>query len=407
MVDISLANPAIQGTLIFLAGLLFAILGLSVTQKITKALGVAKANADKLSMAVAIVLVASGTLGGIGVGTQSISWLAFPSFGGAAVQPTFDTVGGDITVTVEDSTTTPQMTVYMRNIFDDSVSTENYLWRKYKSASGNLLKTSWTATASATAQGAVAPGTVEQLCGGITSTTDFTGNFYAGCKEATIPAEENPDMINPGADDEDANGMESMFLNRYGTNSYEAGSAGIDNKVYIEYTPARNEIYGNGFVSGVDPTHINVLVCDFNTTYFDDTGVWNAEIDVAPTYPADTSEYSVYTLLMKQKATTWQGLTLDPAPVPNYHAQSISGTGNITKAWYTPAFYDGKTTRIRIDYEADDTNAPTVVDTQCRLYSGNNYLNSVSNEIEFGVEDNTATLVGQTAPEIVTMDWTA
>lgn len=255
------------------------------------------------------------------------------------------------------------------------------LYRIIMDPAGKETIGAWTTFTSGTAIGAVDAFTTIEIIFGI-STTDETGNAYGPhVSEWQVPCSENPRDYFNGANDENPTGLSSTFLNRIGSAAAETIAAGVNTYVHVDYVTGNNEVYGNKYA---DIKYPNIFVLEQNNT------VWDLTTDVVATIVNAPPECDCL-------------VELERTSPPVAH---VTESGNTTVAWKFPAMYDGMTLRVKVNLDPDDTTASANDDAWFYLYSGNFYINSISNELMFGVEDESQNLVGQSVPEITTGDFT-
>lgn len=254
------------------------------------------------------------------------------------------------------------------------------LYRITMDPTGKETIGAWTTFTSGTAIGAVDAFTTVEIVFGI-STTDETGNAYGPhVSEWQVPCSENPRDYFEGANDEDT-GLSSTFLNRIGSAAAETITAGVNTYVHVDYVPGNNEVYGNKYAGIKYP---NVFVLEQNSTS------WDLTTDVVATIVNAPPECDCL-------------VELERTSVPVAH---VTESGNTSVAWKFPSLYDGMTLRVKVNMDPDDTGGSIYDDAFFTLYSGNFYVNSISNELMFGVEDESQNLVGQSAPEVTNGDFT-
>lgn len=284
------------------------------------------------------------------------------------------------------STTQPKPTLTLISEFTNAALTEaTNLQRITKDANGNEVIGSWSTFTSGTQLGtAIDAFSTISIVFGI-STTDETGNAYGPyVAEWQVPCSSSPVASFIGADDEDASGMTSTFLNSIGSAAAESVTAGVNTFTYIRYVPGNDQSFGNKYM---DTKYPNMLVIDMNNTE------WDFSTDVTATITNAPDECEC---LGK----------LERATAPAYHTSTYSGSGNFTIAWEFPAVYDGGEVRVRVNLDPDNTVTPATDGIHYYLYSGNYYIDTLTNELNLGVEDENQNLVGQSAPEITVGDFT-
>ncbi len=375
--DMSLSNPMWQilvlGFVGFLVGVVITMASKNAPESSKKGLALAGTGL----IAISVIGAAMGIIG-----------LSLPGMGPTTVVTTG--IVSQVAPAIVDagclSTTQPKLTATLVSEFTNAALTEGTnIYQITKDANGNEVIGTWTTFTSGTQWGtAIDAFSTVAIVFGIT-TTDETGNAYGPyVSELQIPCSSSPVATFTGGDDETATGLGSTFLNSLGSAAAESASANSIITTFIRYSPSGDVTFGNKYTDEDMP---NMLVVDMNRTEWDLTTKVRATIVQAP-----------------DECNCIGSLTRATAPA--YHTATYGGSGNFTVAWDFPAVYDDQEVRVKITLDSDDTIAPATDGVYYYLYSGHYYIDTLTQELNVGVEDESQNLVGQSAPNVVVGDFT-
>lgn len=283
---------------------------------------------------------------------------------------------GDEDVVVNcDSTTTPEINI---KAFDqDNVGTAltegTNLYRKQGS-------TVWSTFTQGTAFGVEFNEKYDIVMG--ISTTDFTDNAYGpmfttdsiDCKESIIVEKA---VVN----DEVETGIAATFYNADDNAAAETFTTGQTQTVSLKLQAGTDEYFGNPFIDmatcgeGQRGEYPNVLALELNSSE------WDKPEQVYVVGGEELRQVNCPTIL-----------------------ESSATTSGFTEYCYELPVLTDKELRVKLDLNADDTNAPGN-DGTAYIYAGNWFYNSDDGEIHCGVENEENAAVGVDAPDSVTLDF--
>jgi len=300
---------------------------------------------------------------------------------------------------------TPQPVFNLQNKYTNAIITEaTNILRLVKDAQGNDIKGAWSTFTSGTAisVNVVSPGDTVEVVYGIT-TTDNIANAYGPYVQYKIQCKESPKYYALGANDENAAGMSSTFLNNLkAAAAVSPIAASQQYKFYAWLNPASKEVFGNPYMTdenGDAVTMPNQIILSLNSSQWDSIDeLW---IEEAPG-----------TCKRADGVTPCTGEILIDNTYSNANHTRNYGGSNLTEVRDFYPMANGETWVIGFK-ATTGSGWVTAVDGNDVLfvYSGNYFTydanaGSKANEVAYGIEDRLKALVGQTAPEMLAMDFT-
>lgn len=271
--------------------------------------------------------------------------------------------GTPSSVTNCDSTTTPDIDP---NCID--IENLNTAFTEGTNVYRRVGDTAWTTFTQGTAITGLIVGERYEMLFGVT-TSDMTDNAY-GPHIITdpVPCVENVPFADTRLyDDSIETALTATFYDENHDASEQAVGANDYANVYLKWEAGSEDYFGNPYLPDSTP---NVLCLDLNTTEFDEPD-W-VMVD---------------------------GVEMKKVGTPSRHAAS---TGDIAYCYEAPIITDaGVEFKVRLD--TDDTVDPAG-DSTAYLYAANWYINTDTNNVEYGVEDDQGNAVGTDASDSLSIN---
>jgi len=338
-----------------------------------------KSNNGLLFLMVVAILLIAGSVGFLAYKSSQQQSLT------GGLVSNVDDDGNIVALSTCESTTTPDLTIkcYDTENVGTAVSEATNSYRKI----GDI---SWTNFTVGTAIADLEVGADYEFVIGIT-TTDFTDNAYGSYFklsemigfEAGVPCKPTFSINMPVGNDEIETSLTATFYNADGDASAETFSAGETQTISIKLKAGTDEFFGNQYIvesklvqgnEGQTSEFPNLICLQLNASSMD-------------------KPEQVYLL---------DGTDLSVVSTP----QRLTKTATSNNYCYELPVITDKETRVFIDLNADDTNAPAVDDI-AYIFAGNFYIDAETGDVEFGVENEEGTAVGTDAGDSVAIDVTA